>query len=81
MKFIYKILLIFTVIGLVSCDGEDSGGRKPVYVKPSVDKNGRVRKGHVRMPVSTKKNAVKSQNKSKYYYQTRGKYRGKSKKD
>jgi hypothetical protein len=48
-------------------------GRKTVYVKPSVDKNRRVFKGHVRIPLSTKKNAVKSQNKSKYYYQTRGK--------
>jgi hypothetical protein len=81
MKLLYKILLFISVIGFFSCDGEDSGGRKPVYVKPSVDKNGRVRKGHVRMPVSTKKNAVKNQNKSKYYYQTRGKYRKKSKKD
>ena len=81
VKLIYKILLFVAVIGFVSCDGEDSGGRKSVYVKPSVDKNGRVRKGYVRMPVSTKKNAVKNQNKSKYYYQTRGKYRKKSKKD
>ncbi len=80
MKLIYKILLFVAVIGLVSCDGEDSGGRQPVYVKPSVDKNGRVRKGYVRMPVSTKKSAVKNQNKSKYYYQTRGKYRKKSSK-
>lgn len=78
MKLIYKIFLFMAVIGFSSCDGEDSGGRKPVYVKPSVDKNGRVRKGHMRMPVSTKKNAVKSQNKSKYYYKTRGKYRRKS---
>ena len=76
----YRIILFFIIfIGLISCDGEDTGGRKPVYVKPSVDKNGRVRKGHMRMPVSTKKNAVKSQNKSKYYYKTRGKYRKKSK--
>ena len=79
MKLVYKILLFVVVIGFGSCDGEDSGGRKPVYVKPSVDKNWRVRKGHVRMPVSTKKNAVKNQNKSKYYYQTRGKYERKSK--
>ena len=75
--YILSILLISSSIA--SCDGKDSGGRKPVYVKPSVDKNGRVRKGYVRMPVSTKKNAVKNQNKSKYYYQTRGKYRRKSK--
>jgi hypothetical protein len=81
MRLLYKIILFIVIIGFGSCDGEDSGGRKPVYVKPSVDKNGRVRKGYVRMPVSTKKNAVKNQNKSKYYYQTRGKYRRKSKKD
>jgi hypothetical protein len=79
MRLLHKIILFIAILGFGSCDGEDSGGRKPVYVKPSVDKNGRVRKGHVRMPVSTKKNAVKSQNKSKYYYQTRGKYRRKSK--
>jgi hypothetical protein len=80
MKNILYILSILLIsASIASCDGGDSGGRKPVYVKPSVDKNGRFRKGHVRMPVSTKKNAVKNQNKSKYYYQTRGKYRRKSK--
>jgi hypothetical protein len=56
----------------------DSGnGKKPVYVKPSIDYKGKFRKGHVRMPVSTKKNAIKNQNRSRYYYQTRGKYRRK----
>jgi hypothetical protein len=81
IKYILKRLVYLVVVCVISfsCDGEDSGGRKPVYVKPSVDKNGRVRKGYVRMPVSTKKNAVKNQNKSKYYYQTRGKYRRKTK--
>ncbi len=79
MNHIYKIILFIAFIGFDSCDVEDNEGRKPVYVKPSVDKNGRVRKGHVHMPVSTKKNAVKNQNKSKYYYQTRGKYRRKIK--
>ena len=54
-----------------------STDRKPVYVKPSIDYKGKFRKGHVRMPVSTKKNAIKSQNRSRYYYQTRGKYRRK----
>jgi hypothetical protein len=80
LKIFLYILYIFLISSsLISCDVEDSGGRKRVYVKPSVDKNGRVRKGHMRMPVSTKKNAVKNQNKSKYYYKTRGKYRRKSK--
>ena len=78
-KILYILVIFLISTSIISCDGEDTGGRKPVYVKPSVDKNGRVRKGHMRMPVSTKKNAVKSQNKSKYYYQTRGKYRRKSK--
>ena len=56
----------------------DSGsGKQAVYVKPSIDSRGRYRKGHVRMPVSTRKNAIKSQNRSRYYYQTRGKYRRK----
>ena len=76
-KILYILVIFLISTSIISCDGEDTGGRKPVYVKPSVDKNGRVRKGHVRMPVSTKKNAVKSQNKSKYYYKTRGKYRKK----
>ena len=78
-KILYILFIFLISTSIISCDGEDTGGRKPVYVKPSVDKNGRVRKGHMRMPVSTKKNAVKSQNKSKYYYKTRGKYRKKSK--
>ena len=77
-KILYILVIFLISTSIISCDGEDTGGRKPVYVKPSVDKNGRVRKGHMRMPVSTKKNAVKSQNKSKYYYKTRGKYRKKS---
>ncbi len=80
MKNIFNILLFFFILFVLgSCDSENTSGRKPVYVKPSVDKNGRVRKGYVRMPVSTKKNAVKNQNKSKYYYNTRGKYRKKTK--
>lgn len=57
----------------------DSTNRKdkkisPVYVSPSIDKYGRFRKGYVRMPVSTNKNAIRNRNRSKYYYNTRGKY-------
>jgi hypothetical protein len=71
--------LVVIFILLVACGNRsDSGqGRKPVYVKPSVDYKGNYRKGHLRMPVSTKKDAIKSQNRSRYYYQTRGKYRRK----
>ena len=80
MKLNY-FLLVYILIFLVSCgNSSDSGkGRKPVYVKPSVDYKGKYRKGHIRMPVSTKKNAIKSQNRSKYYYKTRGKFRRKKK--
>lgn len=73
------MIVICVFILLVACgNGSDSGrGRKPVYVKPIVDYKGKYRKGHLRMPVSTKKDAIKSQNRSRYYYQTRGKYRRK----
>ena len=77
--FVIPVLLII-LVGFVGCTDSDSKGRKPVYVGPSVDYKGKFRKGYVRMPVSTKKNAVKKQNSSRYYYQTRGKYRRKSKK-
>ena len=71
------LLIAFCYFSLPACiDSGDSGtGRKAVYVKPSIDSRGRYRKGHVRRSVSTNKNAIKNQNRSRYYYQTRGKYR------
>ena len=74
-----NLVVIFVFILIVACGNSSDSrrGRKPVYVKPSVDYKGKYRKGHLRMPVSTKKNAMKSQNRSRYYYQTRGKYRRK----
>ncbi len=71
--------IVFVFILIAACgNSSDSGtGKKPVYVKPSIDYKGKYRKGHVRMPVSTKKNAIKNQNRSRCYYQTRGKYRRK----
>jgi hypothetical protein len=74
MKF---IAIAFILIMLVSCTYDSGKGKKAVYVKPSIDYKGRYRKGHVRMPVSTDKHAIKNQNRSRYYYQTRGKYRRK----
>ena len=81
---IFYFLLIPAIIfayisGLGSCSGDSTDTRKPVYVSPSIDFKGKYRKGYVRMPVSTNKNAIKNQNRSRYYYQTRGKYRRKSK--
>lgn len=77
-----KYLFIVIGVSVISCtDGstENARTRKPVYVSPSVDKRGRIRKGYVRMPVSTHKNAISNQNRSRYYYQTRGKYHRRSK--
>ena len=72
-------LISSVLILLAACENrsDSDSGRKAVYVKPSIDYKGKFRKGYVRMPVSTKKNAIKSQNRSRYYYQTRGKYRRK----
>ncbi len=77
-----SVLFIFMACGILIFEGcgnsGDSGtAKKSVYVKPSIDSRGRFRKGHVRMPVSMKKNAMKNQSRSRYYYQTRGKYRRK----
>ena len=80
-----KLLFLLIFVGcsqllvLTSCDlkkSDDAGG---TYVKPSIDYKGKMRKGHVRKKVSTDKNAIKNQNRSRYYYQTRGKYRRKNK--
>lgn len=70
---------VLSMMIAASCNGGDGEGRGATYVKPSVDRRGRFRKGHVRMPVSTKKDAIKSQNRSRYYYKTRGKYNRKRK--
>lgn len=64
---------------LTSCDFKKSDDAGGTYVKPSIDYKGKMRKGHVRKKVSTDKNAIKNQNRSRYYYQTRGKYRRKNK--
>ncbi len=76
---IVPLVLFALTATIVGCNKttEDKNAKEPVYVKPSVDKNGKYRKGHVRMPVSTKKDAIKSRARSKYYYHTRGKYRKK----
>ena len=78
MKLRY-FAIAFLFILLAACgNNNDSGiGKKPLYVKPSIDYKGHFHKGHVRMPVSTNKNAIKNQNRSRYYYHTRGKYRRK----
>jgi len=74
LGFLFLISLI-----LPSCDFKKSDKAGGTYVKPSVNYKGQTRKGHVRKKVSTDKNAILNQNRSRYYYQTRGKYRRKKK--
>jgi hypothetical protein len=68
------ITLVLTFVTVQSCDIRKSDSAGGTYVKPSVNYKGQVRKGYVRRKVSLKKNAIKSQNRSRYYYHTRGKY-------
>jgi hypothetical protein len=67
----------FVTFSIPSCDFKKSDKAGGSYVKPSVNYKGQTRRGHVRRKVSTDKNAIKNQNRSRYYYQTRGKYRRK----
>lgn len=75
IKTIAVMACIFVLLSACNNSKDSGGSKKPVYIKPSIDYKGRFRKGHVRMPVSTSKDAIKNQNRSKYYYRTRGKYR------
>ncbi len=76
MRVIAVILLMF-IFGCHSSENKNQSKSGSVYVKPSIDKNGKFRKGHVRKSVSTSKDAIKNQSRSRYYYQTRGKFRRK----
>jgi hypothetical protein len=73
----WKMILIVFAIVAIGCSRNNDGGA--TYVSPSIDKNGRFRKGYVRMKTSTDKNANANRNRSRYYYKTRGRYRKKSK--
>lgn len=68
------IALVLTFVTVQSCDIRKSDSAGGTYIKPSVNYKGQVRKGYVRRKVSLKKDAMKSQNRSRYYYHTRGKY-------
>jgi hypothetical protein len=68
------LLLLAIALFFSACSGSNDGGNT-VYVKPSIDYKGKFRKGHIRRAVNTRKDAFKSQNRSRYYYQTRGNYR------
>ena len=73
-------LILFSV-GNVGCDVKEkkSKPKKATYVSPSINYKGQFRPGYVRKSVSLTPNAIRNQTKSKYYYQTKGKYRRKHK--
>lgn len=79
-QLIRSIIILFTLSLFFSgCDLKPIKERKSgsVYVKPTVTKRGTLRKGYVRKSVSTDKNAMRNQAKSRYYYHTRVKNRKK----
>jgi hypothetical protein len=76
-SFLFLVLFSILAFSLTSCDFKKSDSAGGSYVKPSVNYKGQSRKGHVRKKVSTDKNAIKNRNRSRYYYETRGKYRRK----
>ena len=72
-----KITLFFLTLIIFGCNTESETSEKkknPTLVSPTIDKYGHFRKCYVRMPYSTDKNALMNRNRSKYYYNTRGKY-------
>jgi hypothetical protein len=74
-RLAFVLIPIVFSFQLISCTDQSSD--VSTYVQPSIDKNGKFRKGHVRKSVSTDKDAFKKRNRSRYYYHTRGKYRRK----
>lgn len=76
MKHVLFFLLLHFSISSCNNNVDYKKKHQPIYVSPSINKRtGTYRKGYVRMPVSTNKNANRNRIKSKYYYNTKGKYR------
>lgn len=75
------VYLIFLSIGITGCDIKEKEARptKVTYISPSINYKGQFRPGYVRKSVSLNPNALLNQTRSKYYYQTKGKYRRKHK--
>lgn len=78
-KYFVRLLFLVSLgaftFSLPSCDFKKSEKAGGTYVKPTITRTGKFRKGYVRKKVSTNKNAIKNQNRSRYYYKTRGKYK------
>jgi hypothetical protein len=78
VNLLFLVSVGILTFSILSCDFKKSDAAGGVYVKPSITKTGKFRNEHVRKKVSTDKNAINNQNRSCYYYQTRGKYRRKN---
>jgi hypothetical protein len=78
-SFLFQVLVLFGIglglLNIAACDLKRSDSAGGTYVKPSITRTGKIRKGYVRRKISLHKNAVRRQNRSRYYYHTRGKYR------
>jgi len=76
---LFQVMVLFGIgLGLLNftaCDLKRSDTAGGTYVKPSVTRTGKIRRGYVRRKVSLHKSAVRRQNRSRHYYHTRGKYR------
>lgn len=74
------ILILLSLLFLGCSDIKDKPiPKKATYVSPSINYKGQFRPGYVRKSVSIKPKAIRNQTRSKYYYQTKGKYRRKNK--
>ena len=73
------VYLILLSVGITGCDVKEkkTTPKKATYVSPSINYKGQFRPGYVRKSVSLNPNAIRNQTRSKYYYQTKGKYRRK----
>ena len=70
----------FILVGLFSVDSTPiKRHRRSTSVRSSKNYKGDFRPIHYRPAVSMNKHAVRNKTRSKYYYQTRGKYRRKKK--
>ena len=80
-RSINKYFFLFVFLFLIGCSDtqEVKSSLKSSYVPPSINYKGQFRKGYVRKSVSLNPNAIRNQTRSKYYYQTKGKYRRKNK--
>ena len=74
------IVGFFILVSLFSVDTTPiKRHRRSTSVRSSMNYKGQFRSTHYRPAVSMSKHAVRNKTRSKYYYQTKGKYRRKNK--